>query len=252
MAAQTWTTLQNSLLVMLSQSPSPYNVIPADFAVLFPQATSYAEERIYDELVPLNQRTQDTSLTTAIASRTINLTAAAQQLVTVETFSLIYPAGTTLASMGTRIPFESTSLDVIDVIWPQESVTLDPSLADNIGRYWALQDDHTLVFCPTVPAPYTCIITGNFEPIPISATNPTTYLSTFYPALLEAACMVWLTGALLRNFGAQSDDPQTAVSWESVYKTLMETALLEEQRRRLQGQGWTQFMPAPLNPSGRS
>lgn len=270
MAAQTWTTLQNSLLVMLSQSPSPYTVIPADFAVLFPQATSYAEERIYDELVPLNQRTQNTSLVTTAGSRTVDLSQASQVLVTVETFSLIYPAGATIASQapltplpppvaqpgsnapvvgGTRIPFESAGLDLIDVIWPQESVTLDPSLADNIGRYWALLDDKTLVFCPTVPAAYTCIVTGNFEPVPISAANPVTYLSTVYPALLQAACMIFLTGALLRNYGAQSDDPKSATSWEGIYKGLMTTAVLEEQRRRLQGVGWSQFMPTPIaNP----
>jgi hypothetical protein len=252
MAAQTWITLQNTLLVALSQAVAPYTVIPSDFATLFPQATSYAEQRIYRELVPLNERTQNTSLTTTTASRVLNLTAASQMILTVESFELIYPAGVTNQALGTRMIFDAANLDVIDLVWPQESVTMDPSLADWIGRYWALLDDHTLVFCPTVNGAYTAIITGTFESIPISAANPTTYLSTFYPEVLEAACMVFLTGYLLRNFGAQSDDPRQAVSFESHYKTLMQSAIIEEQRRRMQGAGWSQYVPAPMEKPDRT
>jgi hypothetical protein len=252
MAAQTWTTLQTTLMVALSQGPAPYTIIPTAFAALLPQATSYAEQRIYREIVPLNERTQNTSLATTASSRFISLTAASQTILTVEGFSLIYPAGTTIPSLGTRLVFDATSLDAIDTIWPQESVTMDPSLATYLGRYWALLDDHTLVFAPTVPAIYTAIITGTFEITPISATNPTTYLSTIYPDLLIAACMVFLTGALTRNYGAQGDDPKQAVSWENQYQLLVKGAVLEEQRRRMQGVGWTQAMPAPLAKTDRT
>jgi hypothetical protein len=236
----------NSCIAMLSQAPPPYNIsVNSDFPQLFPQATSYAEERIYDELVPINQRFLNTSLTTTIASRAINLSAASQTILTVEQFAIIYPAGTTNPALGTLYYFDGASLDIINMIWPSQSVTLDPSEADYIGRYWCLADDHTLVFSPTPPAAYTAAITGTFEPTPISAANPTTYLSMVYPALLEAACMVFLTGGLLRNFGAQADDPRMALSWEQTYKTLIAGAQLEEQRRRLQGQGWSQYQPAP-------
>jgi len=252
MAAQTWSSLQTSLLVMLSQAPSPYNQIPADFAVLYPQATSYAEGRIYQELVPLNYRKQNTSLVTTPASRTLNLTFASQTVLSVEGFALIIPSGTTNPALGTRIIYDPSSLDVIDMVWPQESVTVAPEAADWIGRYWALLDDQTLVFAPTVPAVYTAVITGDFEPVPISPTNPSTYLSSVYPELLQAACMVWLSGALTRNFGAQADDPRQAMSWETQYKTLLGSSLLEEQRRRLQGVGWSQNAPAPLNKPDRN
>jgi hypothetical protein len=243
----------NSCIAMLSQAPAPYNVIPPDFAQLFPQATSYAEERIYNELVPLNQRGLNTSLTTTPASRTLPLAGASQSIVTVEQFALIYPTGTTDPELGTLIYFDAGSLDLINLIWPQQSVTVDPTAADFIGRYWCLQDSATLVFSPPGPAAYTVALTGTFAPVPISETNTTTYLSTFYPALFECACMVFLSGALLRNFGSQSDDPRQAMSWEQQYGKLLQPAIAEEQRRRFQGAGWSQQAPAPLaKPNDRS
>ena len=249
MATQTWTTLQNSLAAMLSQAPSPYTVLPADFVTLFPQATSYAEGLIYRDLVPLNERAQNTSLTTTAASRTLSLTPTSQLVLSVEGFSIIYPATTTNPALGTRYPFGATSLDVIDIIWPQESVTMDPSQADWIGRYWAMRDDKTIVFSPTLNGAYTVELTGNFAPVPISASNPTTYLSIVYPELLQAACMVFLTGALLRNYGSQSDDPKMALSWKGQYQDLLSSAVSEDQRRRMQGKGWSQAVPAPMNAS---
>lgn len=252
MAAQTWTTLQTSLMVMLEQGSAPYNVIPSDFATLLPQATSYAEQRIYREMVPLNERGENTAFTTTAGLRYVSLTGAAQAVLSVESFALIYPAGTTTASAGTRILFDAASLDVIDIVWPQSSVTMDPSQADWIGRYWAMLDDHTIVFSPTVGAAYTILLTGNFAPVPISVTNPTTYLSTIYPELLQAACMVWLAGALQRNFGASADDAKMALSWESTYKELLASAVAEEQRRRMAGVGWSQNMPNPLAHPDRS
>jgi hypothetical protein len=251
MAAQTWTTIQNALLVGAAQAASPYTIIPADFATILPQATSYAEQRIYRDLVPLNERTQNTSLTTTAASRVIDLSAASQTILTVESLELIYPAGVTQPKLGTRIIFDGASLDVIDIVWPQESVVMDPSQADWIGRYWSLLDDKTLVFCPTVNGAYTAIITGTFDIIPISPSNPSTYLSVNYPELLEEAAMIFICGWVLRNFGAQADDPRQAVSHENQYKTLMQSAIIEEQRRRMQGVGWTQNAPAPLERPDR-
>lgn len=253
MAVQTWASIMQSCIVMLSQAPPPYNNIPPDFVALFPQATSYAEERIYNEMVPLNQRTLNTSLTTIPAQRTLPLVGASQTIVTVEQFGLVYPSGVTDPALGTVIYFDAGSLDVINLIWPQQSVTVDPSLAAWIGRYWCLQDAQTLVFSPPGPLGYTAAITGTFAPIPISEANATTYLSTFYPALLEAGCMVYLTGGLLRNFGSQADDPKMAMSWETQFKTLMSSAQLEEQRRRIQGAGWSQYSPTPATqPTARS
>jgi hypothetical protein len=226
MAAQTWTTLQQTLLVALSQSPPPYNIIPPDFTALFPQATSYAEGRIYKDLVLLATRTEDsTSLQTTNGNRSLALSTMLPNVVIVQ-------EGLALIQAGVRYWYDKATLDVIDLIWPNISQTMAPASADWVGRYWAPLDNNIIVMAPTPDAAYQAVIPGLFQPTPISAGNPSTYLSTVYPELLEAACMVWLTGALQRNFGSQADDPRQALSWEGEYTKLMTLAKAEEMRRR--------------------
>lgn len=233
MAAQTWTTLQNTLLVALAQAPAPYNIVPPDFATLFPQATSYAELRICRDIPMLANRSQNTSLVTAAGSRNLNLgSMTGNQIIIPEGLALISPAGQTNPAVGTRIPFDEASLDLIDQVWPQESETMDPAAADWIGRWWALRDNATIVFAPTANATFTAEITGLFLPTPISLANPTTYISTVYPDLLEAACMLFLCGYLEQDFGAASSDPAMSMSFEGMYRTLVQAAKDEELRRR--------------------
>jgi hypothetical protein len=58
--------------------------------------------------------------------------------------------------------------------------------------------------------------------------------------------MVWLAGWLQRNYGAQTDDPRMAVSHETQYSSLRDSALAQEQRMRGQGTGWSANLPTPL------
>lgn len=231
MAALTWTTLRTALVVALSKAQPPYNVIPVDFLELYPQATSYAEGRIYRDLVLLATREQDVSLLTVAGNRTLDISQMDQPVIVPEGVALLTPAGSTLTN-GTREPFDLSSLDVIDMTWPDQSVTLNPAKADWLGRRWALLDDHTVVIAPTPDDAYTVVVTGLFQPAPISAITPVTYLSNQYPDLLTAACMIFLTGALTHNFGAQADEPRSAVSWEQQYQALKASAMEEEMRRR--------------------
>ena len=262
MAQQTYTTILNAVAlavqnVITTTSPPYASSVSIPFNVIFPQAISYAENRIWHDIVPLANRTQNTSLTTTANSRAINLNhmtnSGGTQCLTVEGVALIGPAGTTNPALGTRIPFTQTSLDWIDQVWPVEATTMAPSAADWVGRYWALRDAFTIVLAPTPDSPgaavYTAEITGQFQPTTLSSTTATTYLSTYYPELLEAAIMVWMTGWLLRNWGAQSDDPKMAQSYENQYQLLMKGALEEEQRRRGSGVGWTNFPITEAQPA---
>lgn len=233
MTALTYTTLRDTLVTALSQAPYPYTTLPDDFNTLYPQAITYAEGRIYKDLVLLATRTVDASLVTVNGTRSLNLSLMTTKVIVPEGFALLTPAGSNYMN-GTQTPFDEASLDTIDQFWPRPLTTMDPSSADNIGRYWALQDDHTLVMSPTPNAVYRAVITGLFQPASLgpSSPNTTTYLSIIYPELLTAACLIFLTGALLRNFGAQADDPKMALSWESQYAELMPLAKYEEARRR--------------------
>lgn len=225
MAALTWTTLQTAIAAALVQAPSPYTALPPDFLTLFPQATSYAEGRIYRDLVLLATRTQDMSLTTVAGARALALGSMTKQVIVVE--------GVALIASGVRYSFDAASLDVVDLVWPQQGLQLAPASADwKGGRWWAMRDDQTIVICPTPDAAYQAEITGLFQPASISVTNASTYLSTTYPDLLTAAVMIWLSGALLRNYGAQTSEPQQGMSWEQQYGLLRASAEGEEQRRR--------------------
>lgn len=231
MTGLTWTSLQTTLLAALTKSQPPYNVVPPDFAALYPQAITYAEGRIYKELVLLATRTFNTSLVTTPGARGLLLSAISPPVVVPESVSLLTPAGSVYTN-GTQQQFDESSLDIIDMTWPQASVTMAPDAATWIGRRWALQSEHAIVLAPTPDAVYTVVLIGLFQPPSLSAGNPTTYLSTIYPELLTAACMVFLTGGLTHNYGAQGDDPRSAISWESQYVELRATALHEEMRRR--------------------
>lgn len=233
MAAQTWDSLKTMLLATLVNAQPPYTAGTAGFDVLFPQATSYAEGRICRDIVFLANRAVNTSLVTIAGSRVVDLSSLAPALIAPEGFALVTPAGTTNPALGTRVPFDLTSLDVIDEIWPIEAQTRPPSITDWSPRYWALgPDQQTIVCCPTPDQVYTVALTGLFPPTPISETNQSTYLSETYPELLEAACMVFLSGALQHNFSAKSDNPEMAISWATEYRILMESAKMEELRRR--------------------
>ena len=220
----TYSALLQALTAALVQAPSPYTALPTDYALLAPLAISNAEGRIYRDIVMLATRKTDSTLSTSTGSRTLSLSAMA--------LPIIVPEGLTLTVSGQTYSFDMASLDIIDIFWPTPAQTLSPSLADWIGRYWAMLDDHTIVMCPTPDAAYVANVTGLFQPTALSASNTTSYLATTYPDLLFAACMVWLTGAVLRNFGSQADNPQQAMSWEKTYQDLLEPAKAEERRRR--------------------
>jgi hypothetical protein len=240
----TYTSLQEALLVALTQAATPYTAIPPDFSALYDRSISYAESRICAEIPLLANRTQNATLSTTPNLRQINLSAMTNPLVVLERLSLITPASTT-PSAGTRWPYVRTTLDFIDVVWPNESTAVAPDSisADQIGRYWApLNTGSTsaayagsssiIIIAPTPPSAYVAECTGLFQPPPLTSGNTATYLSTVYPDLLTAACMVFMEGALMRNFGAQSSDPNTANSWEQQYQHLKSACEFEEIRRR--------------------
>jgi hypothetical protein len=114
---------------------------------------------------------------------------------------------------------------------------------------------------PTVDSTYGVVFTGSYQPTPLSATYPQTFLSVYYPSLLFAAAMAFATGALLKNFGAQADNPQMAVSWEQQYELQKQVAMQQSQRQRSWGPGWVhsaaplaalpRFEPMPPPPQQR-
>lgn len=234
---------QITILAEMSVSPGYSLANVPDFANILPSVIAYAEGRIYRECVFLATRTQNYSQKFTAGNRSLSLAPITPTLIVPEGLAMIYPSSATNPALGTRLPFDVASLDVIDIYWPQESVTVNPSTVSY--RMWALKDNATIVVGPTPDAAYTAEVTGLFQPTPLSETNETTYLSTIYPDIMLSAGMIFVSG-FLRDYGAQSEDPRTGISWESQYEKQIASVGPEEQRRRSQGNGWSPNAPTPI------
>jgi hypothetical protein len=248
------------------------------FDTLFPQATSYAEQRIYHDMPALAQRLEDTTLLTTAGSRSLSLYGTALPILVPERISLTVTQDLYLVdgygnkildgygnpivigySAQYKVQYLPVSLAFIDMVWPNATATWGPASA--LGTYWAIQGgvspsdfiSPTIVIAPTPDAAYPVTVTGLFQQPPISAANPQTYLSTLYPEVLTAACMVYLSGALLRNYGSagspsQPDEVNMPIHWEGQYGRLIEIAKQEEARRRQQGTDFLYRLPGQ-NPT---
>lgn len=229
------TTALGTLLVYpITNSASQDPSSSGDFNNFLPRITEAAEQRIARELDFINNRQQTATSVLSITSRQCTLPVG---IFILESANYITPAGDT-PSQGTRNPLLVVSKDFIDQTWPQEIGANAPP------EYLAVLNDTTVIVAPTADQAYTLETTGIFRPSPISAANPSTYVSLNYPDLLLFACMVVAAG-YQRDYGAQSDDPKMALSWESLYQQAKTSSLDEEQRRKHQGTNWSPYSKVP-------
>lgn len=209
-------------------------VASADFNQILPSMISYAENKIYAKLNFLNTRTQNFSVNFTAGSRSITIPSTIIGIV--EGVSAITPIGNN-PSQGTRNPLERVSLDVIDMIWPVEQST-------GLPTYFAMLDNATAVVAPTPSSNLIVEFTGIFRPAPLSATNTSTYITTFYPSLMQSACCIF--GFTWQKDYGGNFNPQSESTWTQLYSDLEQVAIAEEMRRKSEGRDWTTFMPAPL------
>lgn len=86
---------------------------------------------------------------------------------------------------------------------------------------------------PAPDATYALTGFGVERPAPLSATNTTTWISTWIPDVFFACAMIFWSG-YMKNYGAAGtmDDPGQAGNWEGQYMRLLKSAETEEMRRR--------------------
>lgn len=217
----------------------------ASFTAATPTFVNNAELRIYRELDFAATSGQNTSLSTVAGNKTVDLTGMSGQTIIGTPVAFQYPVvvETLAAKVGTRwIPFQLTSLDWIDMAWPDETITWPPALG---LAYYNMLDNQTARIAPVPDQIYQLRVSGTWRPAPMSAANPITWLGTNLPDLLFAAVMVEAMG-YQRDFGAQADNPQAALSWEARYGEAKTTALREEALRKGFGPGFQPYAPAPL------
>jgi len=232
-----------------------YLEIPIDdedeeFTRALPRIIEYAENRIFREVsfLPTLNAVFDTL---DINVREMELPARVLILRTINIYTPVGPI--TAASVRTQP--ERVSPEFLDAYWPEDG--FNPGVPEKYTIIGETNIPTTQVqiqklrWAPVPDASYNAEFLGTVRPMPISASNPATYLSSLYPDLLFAACMVGGC-AYQRDFGSQADDPAKALSWEQTYQTLKTGSALEQARVSSEGPSWQPMPPAPIANASRA
>ncbi len=222
-------------------SINPETVLYPDNAELVEQMITYGELRIYRELDFLHTVAEATTGDLTPGTRSV---AVPGNIIIVNSATLITPASTA-PDAGTRNPMQRVSMEFINFIWPSAATTGVPS-------HYAMLDEDTVILAPTPAAAYRACFLGIVRPAPLSAVNTTTYLTDYVPDLFIAASAIWGFGGINRNFGAASDDPQSAQSWESTYQNLRAGVDIENLRSKALAPGFQPFSPSPMAKEPRT
>lgn len=223
--------LTNMMSVASSTDPS--------FTVFLPGAIDYAEGRLYRDLDLLATRLVSTAVSCSSGVRTVALSTAAGTFLVIERVSVLTSTGSG-SSIATRNPTVFVSPDWLDAVYPTAV-----SSYCGLPLYVTRPTDQTLAFGPAPDANYGLEIATTIRPAPLDATNSSTWLTQNVPELFMAATMVFAAG-YQQNFGAQADNPQASGSWEQQYKMLLDSANLDELRKKYRAEGWSPAKPSPV------
>jgi len=209
-----YSTLVTAVASALQVDPSD-----ADFLALVPTIFDDAEQRCYRELDLVASSVAVNGTMTA-NSRYFTLPTSAGHILVIDAINVI-------DASGVRHAMKGVSRDVVDYFWPSDTA---PSAA-SIPSIMARVDDTRVLVGPAPGTVWTAEVVGTIRPMPISATNPTTFLSNYLSDVFFKCIMADANGVLLKNYGAASSDPQQAVSWETAYQIALNSAKSEELRK---------------------
>lgn len=203
--------------VVDSSLPNPTGTI---FDTIYPRAIEYTELRM--------QRDLDFIATTTVANGTMSANS--------RTVSLPIPSNgpfvvvsqiSPIVSGVKQQPLEPITRMMLDYFWPSE---LSPG-ANIIPSQWTPNDQLTVIVGPAPDQNYDFEVVGTTRFVPLSASNTSNFLTLFLPDLYIAASMIFWAG-YQQSYGSQSDNPQQAQSWENQYQLLLQSAVVEEARKR--------------------
>jgi hypothetical protein len=207
------------------------------FLEILPQMITYAENRIYRDIDLLSTQV-GRNYTCQIGNGILSIPTG--DYITVQTVS-VNTSGTSYK------PLLPVTREYIRNIFNDPSVTGVPKVFAMYGGDLATygQTSDYIELGPAPAAAYTMLVSGTVRPPSMSATNLTTFVSTYLPDLLIMASMIYIS-AYQRNFGRANDDPQMAVTYESQYNALLKGAIVEEARKKFQAAGWTAYSPSQV------
>lgn len=214
-------------------------VIPptnADYLTVVPNIIDDVEQRMYRELDLLGTITRTSTIVLSTQDTLVTLPTSVT-FVVLDSINTFTPVGTTTV----RNPLSPVSLEWINAVYPQ----ITSSSSTFVPAYFAMVTDQTFVVAPPPGSPYNLEVVGSVRPTALSSGNSSTYLTQRLPdAFLAGGCM--FAAGYLKNFGAQTDDPRSGISWEQHFTTLMQSANVEENRKKFRSEGWTSKNPSPL------
>jgi hypothetical protein len=225
------------------------------FVTILPQMITYAENRMYRDIDFMFTSTSLHGVSFVLTPGNRNLSfnidlsansdAQAGTFVVSEQINLLTdasgnPAATTNPDACVRVPLLPTTKEFLDAVYGS-------SLTANRGQpKYFVPFNETLFFLGPVPdQAYPVEVVGTYRPNSLSATNTTTFISQYLPDVFIMASMIYIS-AYQRNFGRQSDDPAMAQSYESQYKALLQSAIVEEARKKFDAAGWSSQSPATV------
>lgn len=238
MVGLTYATYVSSLATL-----AVFDAMDTNFLALIPDTIDYAEQRMYRKLDLLSTVTRANG-TLQVGTRNFTLPTSGGRFVVTNGFNIITPSTTTNPDLGTRNQLTPTTRDVLDLLWPSTAGAGVPSL-------YAMITDQLIIVAPFPDATYTIECIGTIRPDPLSGTTTTTILSQYLPDAFLACSMIFLSGGLLKNFGAQADNPQMVQSWEGQYKELFASANIEEMRKKYASGAWGSLAPTPIATATR-
>lgn len=222
-------------------------VVPAsdaNFQIDLPNIIDYAELRLYRKLDLLDTSVRDSSAALTAGSRNFNLPSTLGTFVVVDEINVVSPAGTSNPDSGTRNQLVPNSEEYLNMAWSSVA-------GSTIPQFFAMVDQGLIIVGPWPNAAYQVEVIGSIRPQPLSSTNLTTLLSTYWPDLFIAASMVRAAG-YLKNYGQGVDDPKMGPTWESTLQELINGADVEEMRKKFETAGWSSKDPTPLATPART
>ena len=222
------------------QQISTMAVVPVtdtNFQIILPQMISYAELRMQRDLDFLSTQISNSNYSLTAGNSTLTIPTSA--FVVMETFEVI-------DGSGSSMPLLAVGKEFIQNVYGTGSSTGLPQYFAVYGGDSATTGltSQNMIVGPIPDLNYAIRLTGTVRSAPLSASNTTTYISTYLPDMFIMASMIYIS-AFQRNFGRQSDDPQMAQSYEGQYQALKASALVEENRKKFEAAAWTSYSPAP-------
>lgn len=214
-----------------------------DINNILPRMIEYAELRMYREFDFISTQINSGSICTA-GSRIAPMPS---NIVVLQTLNIITPASVTDPTVGVRNQMTRCSIEFMNYTWPDPTVQGLPTLYALSQAIATTNPLSGIRVAPTPDAPYSIECVGTSRPAPLSSVNTSTFLSLNMPDMMISASMIFGSGFQM-NYGAQSENPQLAMSWETIYQGQKAGLMPEELRKKAESTEWQPYLPSPLAP----